>query len=254
MELSEVLEKTGLNEKEARVYLALLELGTASVETIAVKAGTKRPTTYLILDELQRKGLVSLVPQAKKTLFTAETPEHLLSDLNRKQDLVRNFLPNLLALHNARKEKPQVQLFQGIEGVKLIYQKIYEAGGVWFFGTTQEIAKLDPAWNTAFLKRMRENDIPVRDLLKKSKEDLEYARNVERGKTYEIRFLPDGLDFPNDNAIFGDCVVFFSFHPQVFAVLIQSKDISKSLKTLHELAWRASVPYEKVISKQTEAL
>ena len=242
MELSEVLEKTGLSDKEAKVYLALLELGTASVEAIARKADTKRPTTYLILDELQRKGLVSLVPQTKKTLLTAETPEHLLSDLNRRQDLIRSFLPNLLALHNARKEKPQVQMFQGIEGVKLIYQKIYEARGVWFFGTTREIAKLDPAWLAAFLRNMRENNIPVRDLLKRSKEDFEYARHAERGKTYEIRFLPAGLDFPNDNAIFGDHVVFFSFRPQIFGVMIKSHDVAISLKSLYELAWQQAEP------------
>lgn len=238
MELSEVLEKIGLTEKESRVYLALLELGTAAVQSIAWKAGLKRPTTYLILDNLKQKGLVSEIPQAKKTLFTAEPPENLVSDLTRRTELLRRFLPGLSVLFNARKEKPQVQLFSGVEGVKLIYQKIYEAGGVWFFGTTQEIAKLDPAWLNAFLKKMRENHIPVRDLLKRSKADLEYARNQERGKTYEIRFLPDDFDFSNDNAIFGDNVVFFSFRPQIFAVVIKSREISQSLRTLYELAWQ----------------
>ena len=47
------------------------------------------------------------------------------------------------ALYNARKEKPGVQLFEGVEGIKVIYQKILEAKEVLFFGTAKEIAKLD---------------------------------------------------------------------------------------------------------------
>jgi sugar-specific transcriptional regulator TrmB len=38
MEIAEILEKTGLNQKETLVYMALLELGTASVESIAKKS------------------------------------------------------------------------------------------------------------------------------------------------------------------------------------------------------------------------
>ena len=106
METVEVLRKTGLNEKESQIYLALLELGTASVQSIAFKAGIKRPTTYLVLDDLQAKGLVSEVPQ-KKALYTAESPERLLGDLSKKEELLKRFLPDLVALHNAKKEKPQ---------------------------------------------------------------------------------------------------------------------------------------------------
>src|SRR4051812_11252942 len=102
MDIPNVLEQIGLTSKQALVYLALLELGSASVQSIAQKAGLKRPTTYLILDELQQKGVVSLVPQ-KKSLFTAESPERLLSDIHRKEEVFKRFLPELLALHNHKK-------------------------------------------------------------------------------------------------------------------------------------------------------
>src|SRR3989344_2304159 len=121
MEIPEILEKIGLNQKEAMVYMALLELGTASVESIALKAGTKRPTTYLILDELQKKGLATLIPRAKKVLYMPESPEKLISDLTRKQELVKRFLPDMLAVYNEPKDKPQVQLFSGVSGIKQVY-------------------------------------------------------------------------------------------------------------------------------------
>jgi len=123
MDTSEALVKNGLNEKEAKVYLALLELGTASAYSIAPKAGLKRPITYIVLEDLRQKGLVSIVPREKKTLYTAEAPNKLLTEVKQRQELLQRFMPNMEALYNSKKEKPQVQLFEGMEGVKLIYEK-----------------------------------------------------------------------------------------------------------------------------------
>lgn len=250
MENIEILQKIGLNEKEASVYLALLELGTATVHPIATKAGIKRPTTYLILDQLQQKGIVSIIPRAKKALYTAESPEKLASDLRKKEELLKFSMPNLLALYNVKKEKPQVQLFEGKEGVRQVYNKIFETDSVWFFGTSSEVLKINPdAWYD-FLKKAKEKQFKVRDFLKHTPEDEAYAQSVKNDKSfglnYQIRFLPPGFDFSNDNAIFGNHIVFFSFRPQVFAVMITSQDIVHSMRVLHELAWRSGDSDEKL--------
>ncbi len=250
MEISDVLNQTGLNQKQAGVYLALLELGTASVQLIAAKAGLKRPTTYLILDELQQKGIVSIIPRAKKALYTAESPEKLIYDLRKKEELLKSTMPNLLALFNAKKEKPNVQLFEGKEGVKQIYQKIYSANEVWFFGTPADALKVDPETLVQFLKRAQEINLTVRDVMGYSKENLEYAKIATKDKNYQARFLPNEKNFLTDNAIFGDTVVFFSFRPTIFAVSITSKEISHAIKILFEFAWESAEPYEKVIKKQ----
>jgi len=44
------LEKLGLNEKEARVYLALLELGESNIQGLSAKSSVKRTTVYDILE------------------------------------------------------------------------------------------------------------------------------------------------------------------------------------------------------------
>lgn len=243
MEIQQVLEQTGLNEKQANVYLAVLELGSASVQAIARKAGLKRPTTYLILDELEQKGLASIVPQ-KKALYTAESPERLISDLYKKEELVKRFLPDLLALHNAKKEKPQVQLFQGKDGVRQVYAKIFESGEAWFFGSIREVSVLDPHGLTDFLKKTKESNVSVREILVDTPEDREYLASWHgKSTTHQARLIPKNLNFPiSDSAFFGEYAVFFSFHPQVFAVMIRSKEISGTLKALFELAWQAAAP------------
>lgn len=240
METVEVLEKIGLNEKEASVYLALLELGTASVLSIASKAGLKRPTTYLILDDLVARGLVSQVPQHKKTLYTAEAPEKLFTDLQKKQELLKRFLPNLEALHNQKKEKPQVQLFQGKEGILEVYEKIYAHGEVWFFATLGDLDKVLPHVTKEVARRAKEHKLVVREILSGSEADVAYAKDAGQSTNYTYRFAPKGLSFFTDNAIFGNSVAFFSFNVQLFAVVITSKEIAGSLRSLYEMAWNSA--------------
>src|SRR3989338_3584584 len=215
MELSQVLENAGLAEKEAKVYLALLSLGTASVYSVALKAGIKRATTYLVLDSLRQRGLVSVVPHVRKTQYSASNPEVLLDDLRAKEEMVAQYLPSLKSILLAPKEEPQVRLYQGEEGIKDIYQEISA------------------------------RQIPVRDLLTKSKENQMFAQELRHVSNYQIRFAREGKGFSTDSALFGDKVAFFSFAPQIFVAVIKSSQIVTSVRSLYELAWESAQPLPK---------
>lgn len=71
------LQALGLSDKEARVYVASLFLGPASVQRIAEQAEINRPTAYSILDELMANGLMSQTTQNRKTVYVAEDPSAL---------------------------------------------------------------------------------------------------------------------------------------------------------------------------------
>ncbi len=55
MELIDLLIKNNFSEKEAKVYLACLELKIANASTIARYSKEKRSTVYSILKELKKK-------------------------------------------------------------------------------------------------------------------------------------------------------------------------------------------------------
>src|SRR3990167_6844387 len=224
--------------------MALLELGTASVEGIAKKAGTKRPTTYLILDDLQRKGLATLVPRAKKVLYMPESPDKILFDLNRKQELVKRFLPNLLAVYNEPKHKPQVLLFEGKEAIKDLYDKILLAKDVIFFGTIRDFVIFYPDYEEKLVANTEAKKIKVREILSQNPADLSFASKFPKNDHYEQRFTKAGEEFLTDNCLFDGNVAFFSYQPHIFAVMIQSKTIHQSLHTLFEFAWKQAEPYD----------
>ena len=86
--MEQVLIHLGLNEKQAKVYLALLQLGSGSVPSISVRSDVKRPTAYLILEELRQKELVNLVPKSTK-IYTAKSPQILLEEQSQKESEIR---------------------------------------------------------------------------------------------------------------------------------------------------------------------
>ena len=75
--INDALKNLGLNDKEARAYAALLELGQTTAYAVAERSGLKRPTVYVVLDELRQKGLVLKIPHVKKQLWSAKSPHQI---------------------------------------------------------------------------------------------------------------------------------------------------------------------------------
>ena len=63
------LEKTGFSDKEALVYLTLLELGGASPSKIAEYAELNRTTVYKILLNLSVRGLINEIEKRNKLFY-----------------------------------------------------------------------------------------------------------------------------------------------------------------------------------------
>jgi predicted DNA-binding transcriptional regulator len=125
-EIVENLKSVGLEEKEAKIYLALLKFGQANVSDIADEAGIKRPTAYVVLDELRKKGLVLKIPHAKKTIFAAKTPDEFFDQTIANINQFEKILPKLRSMNPSKKAIKTVY-FEGADGLKeAMYYRIDE--------------------------------------------------------------------------------------------------------------------------------
>lgn len=115
--LVQPLINAGLNDKEARVYIALLQLGKASAYSVSLKSGLKKPTTYMILDELLKKGLVLKIPKAKKQQYIARSPEEFFSMMEDRLKSAKKALPELLSL-TQNETDTKVLLYEGLKGME----------------------------------------------------------------------------------------------------------------------------------------
>jgi len=243
------LAEYGLSEKESLVYLAMLELGPASVQDIAKKAGVNRATTYVMIEALKRRGLMSTFDKGKKTMFVAESPEHLkklsqgeVRAAEEKADRLKQSMPLFMALFNsATASKPMVRYFEGQEGVSTCRAMIEASREevVSFNGIDESmiaLSKVSESERISMSGRLHGRTIVS---LKPGLELPKY--NMDLWQTREIPY--DKFPFSGD-MVFADGRIFIFMmkdNPSVF--LLESKELSTMLKALFELAWNQAKPY-----------
>lgn len=189
-----VLIKAGLTDKQTKIYLACLELGRAGVPKIAKIAELKRTTAYGIVDELVGLGLLRLISTGKNQVFEAKNPENLVTILEVKKQDVQAVLPELKELFETHSIRPQVQFFEGRDGIKKIFADILNSDTkkVLQVVKNQELHNqgLDP-YSGDYLKKRAEKGIIAFDLHPKSGSlyTKERGTTSEKYKRY-VRYLP----------------------------------------------------------------
>lgn len=241
------LQQLGLSEKEAKVYLASLELGSSAVQEIARKAGVNRPTTYVQIESLMKRGLMSSVTRGKKRYFGAESPEQLIRLLETKEKEIKNkkegfkkFLPELKTIFDLSEEKPKVRFFEGREGFKSMQRDVLLTET----DTLEEFIPLDDAYKV-FPPSPEDHRSKVDKKFKDIKRRIIYTSKkgdiLPSGGNEEVSFIsPEEFPFNTEIVIYGPKVALLSYKGKLIGVIIENKEIANSLKSIFNLAWKAT--------------
>ena len=131
--LEKYLEEIGLSDKEAAIYLALLGFESATPTELSEKTGVKRTTVYVVLETLEKKGLVSEVPKGKTSSFQAEPPERLQTYVERQKVILeersarlKDIIPQIKSISREKGVRPIVKFFEGRDGTISALEEFYE--------------------------------------------------------------------------------------------------------------------------------
>lgn len=245
MRIEDTLKLIGLDENEARVYLACLQLGENTVYNIAKKSELKRPTVYLILENLSSRGLLGVLKTKKHLLYSPLHPRKLADISKNRQKRIEEIIPNLIALYKEKGGKPSVQIFEGRKGIETIYQDCCE-----YLSREEEIlivGSITQFRNYRYLLHIWEEKIKegkgkyrIRELNNNDELSRDYHKKMKKycGENYQIKFLPLENSFINcDMSIYGNKVVIYSHDYEMVAIVIESKNISQSFKKLFNIVW-----------------
>ena len=246
--LEREIEKLGLSEKEAKVYLAALELGPHPVQDIARKAGVNRATTYVMIEVLTQRGLMTSLERGKKRLFNAEPPDRLLSLIRVKerelQEQEREFsqaLPELRAILAASSERPRVRFFEGPEGLRAIREEILAADAkeMWTALDANEVARvLSPQEDAEFARRLREKGVQGCQLYVGARTADELQRAHPH---WQFRNVPaDRCPITGEITVFGNKIFAFTVHGKLIGAVIESEELAKTLRSVFKLAWEGA--------------
>lgn len=236
----EELKEFGLTDKEIKVYLASLKLGTALVQDISNKAGTYRTYTYEVLKSLKEKGLVSYVIKSGKQYFEVAEPEKLLNILKEKETKINNILSNLKEIYKSSIKKPKVEFYEGEEGLKTILDDfIREKKEILVYCSTKKQLQLLEFYFPNYIKRRVKEKIKIKVITEKSKEALEIHKK-DKQELREMKFLPKETEFQTSTNIYGDKVAILSLEKDIIGIIIQDLFIANTQRDVFNLLWKVA--------------
>ncbi len=251
------LERIGLTPGEAKIYLALLDLGQTTTGPIVDKSGVSTSKTYKILKRLEIKGLVSHIIKKSIVHWSAANPSRILEmiekqeeEISDKKKEVENIMPELLKKAEKLKTVQQAEVYVGIKGMISVfndetnYLKEHKKEINYIIGVTKSYSKQ----TYDFFKRLenKRDNLKVKRKFLFGKDAKGTMPFVEKSKFCEVRYLSYSSVVSIN--IYGETSLISIFSEEPIFFVIKSKEIAESFKNYFKLLWRIA---KKVKSIQT---
>lgn len=237
-----------MSEKEIKVYLELLKIGTGKAGILAKKTELNRTTVYDILEGLIQKGVISKYHKGAQTSFSATNPKLLLNYLeNEKRELVakadkdkqriEELMPQFISLQDIASTRPKIQFFEGERGMREAYEDtLTSRTQILAYANVQTMHEGLPNFFPQYYKRRTAKKIYIHaicpdNLLSRERRghDLEEMR--------EIRFLPNAeMSFSPEVNIYNNKMLVASWEEKM-AIIIESGELAELEKIKFGLIW-----------------
>lgn len=248
--LNKELEKLGLSEKEASVYLAAIQTGPSSVQKIAQKSKVNRATTYVIIESLIDMGMMSTYDEGKKTFYVAERPQRLVEhfsqkeeDIKKKIGKLKGIIPELDLLYNDYSDKPRIRYFEGVDGLRAVYDdfadSLAENDEIYTFLPYDDFqgSALQSKWKGVREKRVAKKIKAKVIYTSKKGRRIEYEVAGKRRKQ-EHYYVPfEKYPFKGGMNIYGNKVFMIDYQGKLGGVVIENKTLADMLKNIFKIIW-----------------
>lgn len=241
--LSDILRNLGFSELAARVYLAALELGEATVQEIGNRAKVPRTSIYYLLNELVDSCALIMTKRNKKTYYLAAPPKAVLARARERLSDFEDSLEELEARQHAVYEKPRVYFLYGPLGFKRIWDMIFDlpekeysiiTDGASFLDFVKEKYILDD-----IIKRKKALGVKSRQLIM----DSPYARDIvskDGRENRQSKLLSPHYKLPFTEIITKKFVVFISPRWDNTLLVIENRNFAVTRESIFETMWRAA--------------
>lgn len=245
-----ILQQIGLNEKEAIIYQTLLETGPMEAREILKKISktvkTTRSNLYNILSGLEDRGLLMEKIKKGKNIFEAESPVKLTNVLedsikktNQAQQNLAIAMPELTSLYNLTTQKPVIQFYEGIEGIKkVLADSLASKQMIYTYADIEAIVKYFDEINKDYVKKRDALGIKKRGIMVDTEFARNYLKNYHRGTT-DTKLI-DGKLYPFHSVmqIYDGKISYVTLSDKsIIGVIIEDPIIYQMHKSIFEYNW-----------------
>ncbi len=247
----EKLVEFGLSEKEAKVYLALMELGEASVTDIARKARVTRTNTYHLLGALSSYGLVIGEQGDSKTMFMAQKPEKLLAFVREKMHKAANnykeaesLMSEFKSIYRDPEQKTKIRYFDGVEGVIAIYEDtLTTKSKILSYSTSEDRDASLPGFFHEYYERKVEKGIETESFV--SDPGLtDEQKGLLSDYKISAKMLPERFAISSEINIYDNKIAVISLKEKT-GFIVEGKEVADAFKKMFVLAYERAVQYDK---------
>ncbi|MFC1727848.1 TrmB family transcriptional regulator [Nanoarchaeota archaeon] len=226
-----LLEQAGLTNSEAKIYLALLELGSSLAGAITRKTGVHRRSVYDAIERLIQKGLVSYIKKNNLKYFESVNPQRLLDIVKEKEDNIKEFLPELEKKFNFVHKKEETLFFRGKQALKTVFDdQIKEGKEILIFGASSNANEIVKYYFPRYDRERINKKIKIKAIFNE--------KLKKKPALAEIKYLPKEYHSHTATNVYGNKVAIILWSEEPFAILINQKEIADSYRNYFELMWK----------------
>jgi sugar-specific transcriptional regulator TrmB len=233
------LENLGFSKKEARAYLACLELGSGTAFQTAKKLGVPKSTTFDLLSGLVARGLLSTYVKKNKKFFSAGDPDALGEKPKRELEAFEKILPELKALAFKGAGKPIVRYFDTKVGIEVAIKEMFaEAEDLMVYGNVDAVFAAYPEYFPKYTKGRVRKGIPTRALLF----DGPVAQKLKSEDVPSIRrtkITPPTNDASSLFWIWKNKFVIFNAIGDHSVLIVEDRRFTMLTRSMFELMWNS---------------
>ncbi len=239
--MEKLLKELGFSEREVKVYLALLELGSTTTGPIASKTRIQHSKVYQTLEKLIDKGLASYIIKSKTKYFQAENPKRILSSLKEKEHAFREILPRLEQKQKFSQQPQTAKVYEGYKAIKAMFESILEETNKnsYYYVFAFKDEYLNSPLASRFLRQIHmqlaEKKVDDR-LIANNSIKKEFKENYAGIKNLKARFT--SINLPLGLMIINDKVINWIWSSRPTAVEITSKQIASQYKKFFLEIWK----------------
>jgi len=249
--LQKVLSQFGLKNSEIDTYTTLLKIGSQPASIIAKKLNKPRTTTTVYLTKLKQEGFIKVIWKGRTQYYVPENPKKILQNLQEnkirsmeKMDMgVRAFstiIPELSAMMRNDYIVPKVTFYEGTNELKQMYKDtLTSKTDIQCFSSVTDLWDLfGKEYDSWYVKKRAKNQIPLMYLAKDTPTERSETKKDKKLFRQSKLLPPELFDITNEINIYDNKVSFITLKEEKIGVLIESKEIYHTMKTIFQMLWR----------------
>ncbi len=218
-----ILQKIGLSENEASIYLCLIKNGYLSISQVSELTKIHRPWIYKTLPHLIDLGLISEVIQWKRRLYAGESPDNLENIFEKTRSDFTNALFSLRNEYKKEKQKPILKSIEGENFNKFIFEDVVNTLDFWETYMRYS-ARTTDQWTEKYdIYRKIRDTKEIQRLIITSEDN---AKKKPKRLNHEVLTIPSNYDLFDDNiskVIYKDKVAIIDYNTKTSFIIEDEK-------------------------------